>query len=550
MKKIIVFILFAFFVFFSACNKKENYILTYYKTADSNPITICITNGTFKLYEIDNVREGYNYLGLFDSPSGGTQIVSKDNNLIITFNKSMSLYAQWEPKKYDIVFSVKDGELNPSEKSIEYDYDSNLTYFPVPTKEGYDFLGWKSKDGVFYTNEYGQVIEQYNKLNFDYYKITEGNNIILYPEWSIKKSNVTFDYNDGTYRSETILVSYGTKLESNDYPNVDTGSKKIIGWSTHRSNLVPFSGIVLEDVTLYAIWTEYKTIDLVIFEDKEIEKLVINQNESIELPIIERNGYVFGGWFDNPLFNKFPITSIAYGDCSKAYYAKMIPYEINIEFDYNNPSSYDRITVQNNEVDNQHLVYEESYDFPNPSCQYFNFLGWEINGKLYNKGDYFNCEIDPNESGSVEITAVARWEKASEELIAFSFDSNDREVKVTSESAEVYDTISPNMNRDMLLAYGYTTLTVYIALDLKENWDGYQHIKIYSKTSNNKVLDSVTYDHGGDKINKDWKQYTPTFTLSLTELNDDCRFAIAYTASGVGLNTWFLGRTRVDLIVS
>ena len=84
----------------------DSVVLTWYKTPDSQPYTMSILGGSFTMASSDMNRPGYKFLGLYDAPSGGTQVVNEYGISNVNISKSITLYAQWEVKQYKIVLKL------------------------------------------------------------------------------------------------------------------------------------------------------------------------------------------------------------------------------------------------------------------------------------------------------------------------------------------------------------------------------------------------------------------------------------------------------------
>lgn len=227
-------------------------------------------------------------------------------------------------------------------------------------------------------------------------------------------------------------------------------------------------------------------------------------------------------------------------------YAKWAGYNYNIKFNYNNPSKYSEIKVMNNFVESQKVTIGNKYDFPKPTCQFFEFVGWEINSNIYLSGDNW-CDILGD--NNLIIEAKAKWSK-SEIVSSYTFDTRDRSIKINPEYDYSINTfgedIRPEFNKKMLLAYGYTKIQLDVTIGIAEIDDGYQYVTVWA---NGKKLSSQTIEHNQSGKDTNWGYHYFSCALSLIDLPDNCSFALNYSAYGKGDDAWKLGRVVIRINV-
>ncbi len=337
--------------------------VTYYLTAGGETKQVTAYDGVLELYDLPT-RMGYEFLGLYDAPEGGSQIVTPMGSCNVQVTKPMTLYAHWRALSYTITFVPGEGTLPEGQATMTALYGETLSIFPVPTREGYDFVGWNDGYGQLCSNG-GTVSE--SKRVFDdssYYFVNTG--VTLYAEWAEKKLSVVFDYNDGSYKTDAIEVPYGLPLDPSTFPAVDDGSKLITGWSLSRSSQVNFEGKVTEDLTLYAIWQEYKTLSIYTEIGTEPQQLRIYRNDVYDCGTPTKDGYWFDGWYSSTLFSGLPLTTVTFGSGVTEIYAKWTPAEYKIQFVTNNGTSL---------ADGSFNI-ETSVELPVLQKDYCKFLGW------------------------------------------------------------------------------------------------------------------------------------------------------------------------------
>lgn len=87
------------------------------------------------------IRHGYDFLGYSTSLNGEIKYSSSISNVENINNKL--LYANWGVQSYTIQYNLNGGTLDNPKTS--YNIEETFT-LPIPTKTGYDFLGWTSSE--------------------------------------------------------------------------------------------------------------------------------------------------------------------------------------------------------------------------------------------------------------------------------------------------------------------------------------------------------------------------------------------------------------------
>ena len=363
---------------------KEGYTFTGWYTKDnekvSYPITVTKNITLYSKYEINSYKVSYynegkkyiedqkiNYGENALKPNTNPSKIGytfkywslKENGKEYEFStkitKDITLYAVYEINKYTLTY-INEG--------IEYhketaEYGSVITEIQDPTKEGYTFTGWYTKD-----NE---------KVS---YPITVTKNITLYSKYEINSYKVSY-YNEGKKYIEDQKINYGENaLKPNTNPSKIGYTFKY--WSLKENGKeYEFSTKITKDITLYAVYEINKYTLTYINEGIEYHKETAEYGSvitSIQDPIKE--GYTFIGWYDeNNQKVSYPITVTE----DITLHSK---YEINtytVSF-YHNNEKY---------VENQKVNYGESAVKPStdPTKEDYNFSGWVIKG-TNNKYDF------------------------------------------------------------------------------------------------------------------------------------------------------------------
>ena len=164
------------------------------------------TNHKLGLYETEN-NVFYSNIG-----TGEFNAEYTTDETINTTSSNHTLYAIWEPNKYNIVFDKNDNDAIGTMDNQTVDYDKT---FNLPTntftKTGYTFTGWN-------TQANGQGTPYLDGASVSNLTSTNNDNITLYAQWIANQYTVTFDYDGATTtgissKQVTYDSTYGTLPE-------------------------------------------------------------------------------------------------------------------------------------------------------------------------------------------------------------------------------------------------------------------------------------------------------------------------------------------------
>lgn len=237
---------------------------------------VALTKNAFK-------HEGWRFLGWNTEPDGsGTSYANKQSvvNLTSADGATVTLYAQWEQKSFNVIFT--DGQGN-SLSSQTVDYGHGATAPTEPTREGYTFTGWD---------------KAYDNITSD---------IKVNAKWRINAYTIAYDANGGEGNMSDQVLKYDekTKLSAN---NFDRAGRAFTGWNTkadgtgtaykNEQEVSKLTAVDGEKITLYAQW-KIERFD-VTFEDGmggTIDKQEVDYGSDATAPADpEREGYKFQGW--------------------------------------------------------------------------------------------------------------------------------------------------------------------------------------------------------------------------------------------------------------
>ena len=374
----------------------------------------------------DYTRPGYTFLGLYDSMTGGVQVVDQSGCTMFDLEQDCTLYAHWELCEYTITLEVATdrGFLSPSDSTFKVTVKDTLTYLPVPeVREGYEFLGWWSNGFQRYlTNEEGEVLEEYRSAaGADFIWL---NNLTLNAMITEIHYDVTLDYNNESGIKETLSFKAGEKIENLPTPENDYVNQiEFIGWSTNPYSYVDYteeenSEAISSDVTLYAYWSRYREITFVAGGTSKIHK--IYENIPFEIPDPGVPGMQVDAWFSSELLNTTPIQTITYNTPYDTFYAKLSIATYTITY-----TTKDGDLIPNDE----YTIYDE-ITLPVLYKENYTFLGW--------------CKTESLEDRPITKITIGNW--GNLDLYA-KFQGDDKTV--------VFDDGNGSMNaKNAVLEYG------------------------------------------------------------------------------------------------
>jgi len=197
---------------------------------------------------------------------------------------NITIVATWKPIERKITFDPKGGNVSP--ETVNVTYDAPIGDLPVPTRDGYEFMGW--------------YLSRTKYTSATIYRHTE--NIILSAEWEPIKYIITFDVNtlsgcmDGMANPADIRAQYDS-LITLPTPTPKRADYQFVSWvagTDEYKTTTPYK--VKGDAALIAKW-EFKsgttpTIDLLNFT---IPSLNYTGAEIATLPTVTKKTPNCGG---------------------------------------------------------------------------------------------------------------------------------------------------------------------------------------------------------------------------------------------------------------
>ena len=295
-------------------------------------------------------RSYYEYHGLYTAPNGGGMKAFDTSGvcLLSKIENGTTFYASWSSIdvviSYNLASAAKTTFLDGStQKTVRVTFEGELpAVFPDVVCEVGEFLYWRSpsmsqiSDGNILRDEAKKVSAHISGGGF-----STSNGIIqsvpqssliygddstylltLTPVISYETRFLTLDY--GTGQITTHELAYGAEISGKLSVGDTFGGKELVGWATSPIETQNFvvAGQLTEDMKLYAIWKNFRTVRFHTLDGEIVEKNVY-QYETHYLPAPEdRANYVFFGWYSSADYETLASRIITYDGTVSDYYAK------------------------------------------------------------------------------------------------------------------------------------------------------------------------------------------------------------------------------------
>ncbi|MBR5565006.1 MAG: leucine-rich repeat protein [Roseburia sp.] len=388
------------------------------------------------------VLKGYEFIG-WSLTEGKNAVVYTDlsaiENLVSEQKAIVTLYAQWKENPYTIIYNTNGGDMDKS--SDEYWYGAaDGTVLPIPERDGYDFAGW-------YKDEKFKKAVSKNSQKENILTKNDFGDMTLYAKWTGKKYDVVFDAGaedaTGKMNVQKGLV-YGTAkaLTKNGFKR--TGYA-FAGWSlepvSQEAGLEPQQRVDFANgakitgldayqssITLYAVWDNQYTATFNAGEGTFADDSAVSMAEYtyleglVELPVPERAGYDFAGWYCDAKFKKavkkdsktgkYLATASDYGDME--LFAKWTGKKYNVVFNADANDATGKTNTQKN------LVYGTAKALTKNGFKRagYVFIGWSLTPARNATGmtpeervDYVNAEkVTGFGEYTSNVTLYAVWD--------------------------------------------------------------------------------------------------------------------------------------------
>lgn len=333
-----------------------------------------------EVYYVEYVKPGEDAKGIkFDSTGGKFSGWDKKAENVTS---DVNIYATFIKNKYTIKFY--NGSTLLEERV--YEYGDEVVFDIFPTKDGYQFDGFMS-GGTIITS---LVVDK---------------NLSLYAKFSVRDYIIEYDLDGGT--CDNLVESFKSPTGVN-LPIPYKEGYIFIGWFNTDDLNQEISKLEAKDYKLTAKWAKayYVTYNLNggICDDLFYEFA----SEIDELPVPEKEGYKFLGWYDE-FDNKVEKLELADYSLTAMWEKKVYKVTYNLD---------------GGSADN--LIYEfseEVLELPVPKKDGYEFLGWY---------DETNKKVEKFALSDYSI--IAKWVKLFK--ITYVFDKDTEKIEETFKSSD------------------------------------------------------------------------------------------------------------------
>lgn len=258
----------------------NQYTISFISNEGSAVNAIVENYGTAINQPLNPTRPGYEFAGWYleetmETPFNFTSMPAMD----------LTLYAKWTLVPYAVTYSLNGGQL--STNLYTFNIQSPTTLLPIPTREGYTFVGW-------YLNAMlnGSAISEISTGSLG--------DLQVYAKWQINTYTLTLIHRDINATIETFSLDYQGAL------TLPTLNQKpgytFVGWMLENQLVSNAFVMGTSDITLEALW-QGNTMILSFITDKTIIAIHTTSGEMIgTLPtLLMPEGFTFLGWSLAPL---------------------------------------------------------------------------------------------------------------------------------------------------------------------------------------------------------------------------------------------------------
>lgn len=361
-----------------------------------------------KIYYVSTseVREHKDLMASFDATTIDyfkyLSLTVNDKLFVVKYDINGEIYhSSSESSKYRVSFNPMGGVVNVFNATVVKD----LPYGPLPeaTRDGYSFTGWftLSSGG---TRIYEDTI------------VTNPSSHTLYAHWNPNDYEITFDPRGGNVPFYTKTVTHGEVYGT--LPTPTKNGYTFDSWYIDESFQTKINSDstvkIINDQTLYAGYTNnaYKvTFDPAGGTVEPKTKNVVYGNRYEDLPVPERFGYTFAGWYNDKNIRIYSSTTVgATQDHTLIAHWTANPVTVNLN---PNGGTLDTTSVT--------LEYDSPYsNLPTPTRRGYTFAGWSLeDGTIVNSSTLVKNYL--------EHTLTAEWN-----LIQYEVQFNPNGGKITT----------------------------------------------------------------------------------------------------------------------
>lgn len=259
------------------------------------------------------------------------------------------------PDKYKMIYMLYDG-LNDSRNPLNYE-EGEILYLYDATKRGNSFGGWYSNDSFASDTK---IISPF---------VAPNNAMTVYAKWIPNIYNISYNVLDGATNTNPNTYTYGTTTVLSDAEKI---GYEFLGWYTddvYSNQITEISNDEIDDKVLYSkfepkVYSMIYNLNGGVNNDKNPS--TYTTDAEVRLYDANRDGYDFGGWYYDSLFNNSVSSPFIAPPNDTTVYARWTAKTYSISYVdggdvNNNPSTY---------------TYGTATALTEPSKNGYTFDGW------------------------------------------------------------------------------------------------------------------------------------------------------------------------------
>ena len=296
-------------------------------------------------------RKGYEFRGWFGDDIDGTQT----EVIIPTGSTGDRTYiAFWRVINYFIELRQSYGDWM---QNIPYTVEEEVK-LPIPTREGYEFIGWVGEDII---NAQKEVTIPRGSTGFRLYAA----------HWALENYTITLDTSGGNALDN---IRYTVKSDPIILPTPTRNGYEFVGW-TGEGITTPQTEVIIPTGSTgnKAYTANWKVIEYTITLDTNggpaVSPIKYTVEDSFTLPYLLRTGYEFVGWTldGSGMIPATPLI-IYYGTTGDLHYkAEWRLAEYTITMDLDGGSGQEKMV---------YTMTDEEFELPTPTRNGYEFVGW------------------------------------------------------------------------------------------------------------------------------------------------------------------------------
>ncbi len=370
------------------------------------------TKGTVSLPVLN--ADGYSfYWATRALDSKGNYKYTKVASINRNANKDYDLYGVWTPVRYAIKY-VLNGASNPKTNLTSYTVEEALE-LSAAVKKGYRFISWVDQYGEAISDTSGRLEDLVLTAEF---KI-ETYQIVLDPDGGGLAAKQAYDSRaqrneqTGLMEAEYDILSVAFKL-----PTLIKDGYKFKGWFNVATGK-KVSSIAKGSIGNISLKAEFVPVTYKlsynlnkgkIAKEAVYDKSFSVETEKISLPVPERKGYIFAGWYADKDFVSEVKTKEDLEYRNTTLYAKWEPITYKVMFEYTDADGNTERVVPEDDV----FTYDVAKTIPAP-------LFASMAGKSVTKYSYVNDDLKTVSLSNLKIKNLTSVQDKTVVLVPTSF---------------------------------------------------------------------------------------------------------------------------------